>query len=670
MGAAGSKGAGSGVSVENPFPVSPTLNRDLDKLSMVAARILSSPDIYDIENLSRPGVCGDYVVLLKKHVEKEVKLSLENQRAADAILQPFTAEADIDGKGKKRVEIYYGNPRKAMTDKAREEICKTLTNSLLRTIAIIVASLASIQVAMPSRKAAVSGIAVPVQKGGGVNEVLNWLTQNGYILNPRLTGSMRLQVFTPELSGRMGDAHFNLTLDTTTGNVTTGTITAKGTPKGEPEFPAGALRVQFMDPVSVVPAPGNVQVLPMRLLDAGSMPWAAGFLFQREFKSFNTRPGPQRAQTIDFTTLLYYLFRKTQGLPVQLARQPETQAEIHTANSTYNRVLRSIQSTGSPQDLITVIQPFLAEAGLGAQAMFAPPAAPGYAPPGYAPQAYAPYPGVAPVVPYPGVAAAAYPAGPGGLARGPGLIGAPQTLQYTIPQSATKTLLDTLKDYRGKLAIENSPAAIRAQALAGAPLPNRDIKTNLCQDPYWTQPSLSQVYPWATLQFLCVKDWSTLTGDRSKVVFESEWDTFIEELGKTYSKEANDCPELVRDGNLKFLDRMKITNVQRLAACSTGGIAQVKFKEVNDGLLEIQGLYERHVPRMWAILNRLIFLIKDPDTGIEHVRLNPEVLKAASSDQYVSDIAKEARELIATFYNSIENAYVRAAKDLKPVRQS
>jgi hypothetical protein len=663
MGAAGSKG--TGVSVENPFPVSPSLNRDLDKLSMVAARILSSPDIYDIENLSRPGVCGDYVVLLKKHVEKEVKLTLEG---ADAILQPFTVEADIDGKGKKRVELYYGNPRKAMTDKAREEICKNLTNSLLRTIAIIVASLASIQVAMPSRKAVVSGIAPPVQKGGGGNDVLNWLVQNGYILSPKPIGMpMEIQVFTPELRGRLGSAHFFLTLASTTGNVTTGTITTKGTPLNEPEMPAGALRVQFVDPVSVVPAPGNVQVLPLRLLDAGSMPWAAGFLFQREFKSFNTRPGSQRSQTVDFTTMLYYLFRKTQGLPVSLARQPETQAEIQVANRTYSEVQKAIQNTGSPQPLIGVIQPFLAEVGLGGGA---PPPGYGYPPPGYAQPVYAQpqYPGVAGIVPYPG--AAVYPAGPGGLARGPGLIGAPQGLQYTIPQSASKTLLDTLKDYRGKLAIENSPAAIRAQALAGAPLPNRDIKTNLCQDPYWTQPSLSQVYPWATLQFLCVKDWSTLTGDRSKVVFESEWDTFLNDLEKTYSKSTNDGPELVRDGSSKFLDRMKITNVQRLAACSTGGIAQVKFKEVNDGLLEIQGLYERHVPRVWEVLNRLIFLIKDPDTGIEHVRLNPEVLKAASSADYVSNIAEEARTLIATFYNDVENAYVRAAKALKAVRQS
>lgn len=660
MGAGGSKGADGLANVENPFPVSQSLNRDLDKLSMVAARILSSPDIYDIENLSRPGVCGDYVVLLKKHVEKEVKLTLEG-RAADAILQPFTAQADIDGKGKKRVELYYGNPRKSMSDEARKEICKALTDSLLRTIATIVASLASIQVAMPSRKAAVSGI---VQKGGSRDDVLTWLLTNQYIRSRENPGvKMEMGFFIDTFRTRMGSARFYLTLDSTSGNVSTGTITAKGTPQNEPEFPTGGLRVQFLDPVTVG---ANKQILPMRLLDAGSMPWAAGFLYATGFKSFHSRAGPQLGQFTDFPTLLYYLFRKTQGMTVDIRPTPETQKEIQDANRTFN------ESARTPQYLLSVLQPFLSEAGLSVPTGYVPPGyppAPGYPPPppGYPPVGYGGYPGVAPIVPYPGAAA---PLAPGGLTQGPGLIGTQQALQYTIPQSATKTLLDTLKDYRGKLAIENSPAAIRAQALAGAPTPNRNIKTNLCQDPYWTQPSLSQVYPWATLQFLCVEDWATLTGDRSKVVFKPEWKTFLEALGSTYSKGANDGPELVRDGGAMFLDRMKFAGVQRLAACSTGGIAEVKFKEVNDGLLEIQGLYERHVPRVWEILNRLIFLIKDPDTGIEHVRLNPEVLKADSSADYVAKVAEDARKLIGTFYANIENAYMRAAKSLKSVRQS
>ena len=654
MGAAGSKAPGAGtISVENPFPVSASLNRDLDKLSMVAARILSSPDIYDVENLARPGVCGDYVVLLKKHVEKEVKASLETQRAADAILQPFTVEADIDGKGKKRVELYYGNPRKAMTDKAREEICKTLTNSLLRCIAIIVASLASIQVAVPSRKATVSGIGVQV--GGGGTDVRDWLVQNQYIapadIGKPVGTPMELAIFTPDLAGR--GAKFYLTLGSSTGNVTTGTITAKGKADGV-DLPTGALRIQFMNPVSVVPAPGNVQVLPLRIVDAGSMPWAAGFLYQKVFKSFHSRPEPQKDQVQDFTVLLYYLFRKTQGITVPLTRRIDTHAEVQIANSTYSSIQKTIQSTGQPSTLIMTIQPFLAEFGITA-APYPAPTAP------YAPAGYPPYPGVAPVYP----AAAAFAGQPvaGGLLRGPGLIGAPQSLQYTIPQSASKTLLETLKSFRTQLAIENSPAAIRAQALAGAPLPSRDIQTNLCQDPYWTQPNLSRVYPWATLQFLCVRDWTTLTGDRSKVQFESEWSDFITGMDRLYSGAGT--PKLERTTNAQFLDQMKIKDIQNLGPCSRGGVARVKFKEVNDGLLVIQGLYERHVVKMWGILNRLIFLIKDPDTGVEHVRLNPEVLKAASSDKYVADIAAEARKLITTFYNDVEEAYVNAARSLK-----
>ena len=56
------------VSVLNPFPVDAKLSHELDKLSMVAARILNTSDIYDIANLalSDASGCGSYAIFLKK----------------------------------------------------------------------------------------------------------------------------------------------------------------------------------------------------------------------------------------------------------------------------------------------------------------------------------------------------------------------------------------------------------------------------------------------------------------------------------------------------------------------------------------------------------------------------------------------------------------------------
>jgi hypothetical protein len=111
---------------------------------------------------------------------------------------------------------------------------------------------------------------------------------------------------------------------------------------------------------------------------------------------------------------------------------------------------------------------------------------------------------------------------------------------------------------------------------------------------------------------------------------------------------------------------MKFKDINKLELCKSAVSPRVKFKEVQDGLLTIQGLYERHVKAMWNILNSLVFMVEDPDTKTEYVRLHPKVLEAATSEQYVNDRAKEARTLIAQFYYDVEKAYLTAAKTLVP----
>ena len=658
MGTAASKG-GQTANVEDPFPVPKSLDRDLDRLSIVAARVLSTPDIYDVDNLAKPGVCGEYAVFLKREIEKDLKKHFKS----------YMMELKLEENGvKERVEIAYTNPRKAIkSEKVREEICKSLSRSMVRTIATIVACLASIQVAVPARKTTVSGIGV--QTGGNMNSVYDWLVTNQYVSPGSFTNPMGQNLkmrINPSSIAFAKKVDFIITLTGTAGNTTTGTIAASGSPP-EGAMPTGTLKVQFLDPIALPMMPGQPQqsVLPIQIMDGAGIPWLAGILYNSMFKSFVTTvpPPPPTQQQFFMTDILYTLFRKTQGWGGTLFEKRTDTMQAKTVFSITQRTGTSAAMIASIdawfRQAVTGYQPGGAYPGYGAGAA----GYPGYGaqPPQYGYPYGAPPPAVNPFAPAANPYAPATAAGLGML-RPP--TGGTAGSYYTIPQAASKTLLETLKDFRAKLAIENSPAAIRAQALGGVPTRDRSIQTNLCQDPYWLMPNLQRVYPWATLQFLCVEDWGTLTGDRSKVAFASEWNDFITKLFSLYN--GSGVPKLDRTGASNFLDTMKFKEINELNICKSAVSPRVKFKEVQDGLLGIQGLYERHVAAMWNILNSLVFMVEDPDTKTEYVRLHPKVLEAATSEQYVNDRAKEARTLIAQFYYEVEDKYLTAAKSLVP----
>jgi hypothetical protein len=515
-----------------------------------------------------------------------------------------------------------------------------------------VAALASIQVAVPSRKVIVSGLIQ--QQGGGHSDVQQWLAQKQYIsatdLSKPAGTPIEITIRIPTIQAKK--IHFYLTLQPSTGKLTEGTITVRGTPPGEPEMPRGALRIQFLNPVNI-PSPTPQSVLPIRLLDVAGMPWYAGILYENILRSFHSDPTKTLdKQNIDFTMLLEALFRKTQGYPADLPKR----AELQTANNTF----LLLQNSDSIDPLVNALRDFLytyAKWQPGLAAPGYPPGAPipGYAPP---PPGYGGYPYGAPPPP---VAAGLPLAAPTTSLLRAGPLAPLQQMQYTIPQSASKTLLETLKSFRQQLALENSPAAMRAQALAGVVLPNRDVQTNVCNDPFWTLPNLSRVYPWATLQFLCVKDWATLTGDRSKVEFAPQWDTFLD--GIFGASGVYKSPLRVEKTG-KFLDQIKVKDFDKFAVCSS---PRVRPKQVKDALLEIQGVYERHVANMWGILNALIVILKDPETKTEFVRLHPGVTAGASSKAYIDEVANKARDLIATFYVEIESKYVTAIGRLQSV---
>jgi hypothetical protein len=210
--------------------------------------------------------------------------------------------------------------------------------------------------------------------------------------------------------------------------------------------------------------------------------------------------------------------------------------------------------------------------------------------------------------------------------------------------------------------------------LAGVQQPDRSYHTNVCDDDYWKGGNLNRIYPWATFQFLSIKDWSKMdsrTGD----IFHDEWTSFIDDLRNNIYPASTDYPKLTAP--TAFLETMKFDNRDKITIC--GGrtdrreVPVKNSQKVNDGLRAIQTIYTHHVGHVWKILNGLILVIKDPETGQDIVRLHPNVTRGVgkeSSKEYVERKATEARRLLAKFYADIETAYKTAVLSLIPLPPS
>ena len=643
MGAGQSSAAGS---IANPFPVDPRLSKDLDKLSIVAARILSTPDIYDVNNLSRPGVCGDYAVFLRKNLEKK--------------LLPFVFDD-----GGKRTEVVYQNPRKSMENQElRKKICRSMIDTMLRTIVTVVASLASIQVASPSRETAITGIGVQKggQRGGGIPEIRDWLAIAGYIKQEdKSAAGIPIPFRNPGLPVS-SDFNYYITFDKTEQPVTYAFITAKTAPAASASFtplPTGALRVHFLNPIQI-PVAGSAahSILPIRIVDNANIPWCAGVLYQNVFKSFNTT-SPQ----FYITDLIIRLFRRTQGSNDEIT---ETRNDINIANNVFQEYRKTMIS----KYIFDAIPQFLSQHIPGYQS---------YAPGAIQQPQYIQGPGGILQQVIPATATAPQqamwrpPTSTVAGAGAPQVALRPVTTQvipgvtdFDIPSASAKSIGDTLKQFRGSVSAESSPAAVRATTLAALENRDRTVQTGICTDKYWTMPNLGRVYPWSTLQFLSIRDWSTLSEDRSKTQFEPEWDNFLSELSSLYNG-TDSNPKLERPGDTKFLDQMRITNVSNMSICKQSQNPRVAFQEVQAGIQTLQELYKNHVRTMWDILNSLILVIVDPETQQEVVRLHPSVVAGASSERYVNERASAARKAIKEYYIAVEKAYLKAGGSLRLV---
>jgi hypothetical protein len=617
---------GSRRITDDPFPIDEGTSRDLDKLSMAAIRILSTPDIYDLNNLARPGVCGDYAVFLRDTIAKR--------------LLPFVADIS----GGKTVDIVYQNPRKAMDrPELRKEVCMQLATTMVRTMAVVVAALSSIQIARPSREYAAS-----IQRGGALSEVIDWLATKGYIApisGVDLTGQ---QI---EMIGRgPSKIKYYLKFHATVDGMYPASLTATG---GEPPMPPGGLKITFAKPVQV---PGTDRTfLPIRISDNAGIPWMVGILFENIFQSLAPQTIPS-AITGGYNpyNLWEALFRKTQGYAGELH---EPRAKINEANEVFNAFKRSRQ----PQPLLAALSRFLTENVPGYIAGYAAPpppygypaAAAGIIPGQVGPYGYQPYPAAYPAAPGP-LRPAAIPLRPAGFDT--------TTAQYDIPTAAAKSITDSLKLFKDALPKQSSPAAVRVYTMASKINPDRTVQLGVCRDPYWTETNLNKVYPWATLQFLSVESWESLK-DRTITKFYPEWRSFVADLTALYSGGV-DRPKITRLSESVFLDQLKFSDLERMTLCANPETQRVSRPELIQASIErIQNLYRTQVKVVWEILNSLIVVIVDPEKKTEVVRLHPNVV-SGSSQRYVDNIAAKTRDLLAKFYLAVEREYLAVLSEI------
>jgi hypothetical protein len=641
MGTGASKETGS---VSDPFRISRETDKDLDMLTFVTTRVLNTPDIYDVNNLSRAGTCGEYAVFMKDIIEKR----LLNQFVVD------TPE------GKK--EIYYQNPRKLITKvEDRKAICTQIASTAIQAVTTIVACLASIQVAYAPRM-------VPPQTGGNIYDVRDWLLKNDVIKTEVPKARVPVGLKVPDDLVKRGVQLF-LSLDESRQDLTTGIVfVVRSTPGSTQQLPGGeGLRIQFLVPIRASQQADSMSVLPIRVNDSVNRPWMAGILVKYMnkvyFKSFG------KSDMFNFAEGLDTLFRReTGGGSIQI----ESRDQIVAASGVFDQIRNNL-SAGLIY-LQTALGSFLPSVGFTTTAAPGPygqpPAPYGYAQqPPAAPQntyGFPAYPG-APVIPPPAAAATGpsilQPLAQPTFRQLPGAtmvaaVGTTDTA-YDIPTDATAFVLNAYKRFRDAHNSQSSPATVRAKTLAASVNEDRTVNVAACQDPYWTQSTLGQVYPWATFQYLCIKD---LTKAGASPATTPHWSKFVSELGEVYEKLGLKLEKGMNPTPL--LENMSVKGVSNLEACKTG---KTGFRVIQDGLLRLQGLYEEHVETMWGILNSLVVVIEDPVRKARIVRLHPKAVSGPeSSKKYIEALAEEARNAIGEFYIAVETTYVDTLKKAFP----
>ena len=505
-------------------------------------------------------------------------------------------------------EVVYLNPQKTIP--GREAICNQIADTMVRAIVIVVACLASIQIASPSREIASSITKLKKQTGGGrVDKVADVLMMFEYLDN----NINNYNEYTPFKSNNF---FLNETIELKFNNNEENNI-VNGVFKNKNTF----LVVKFLDPIVV--RQQNV-FLPIQIVDDANIPWVSGVLYKKYFKSFGN------SERIEFGTILDKLFNMTHSLT--------TQEDIRNADNMF----KTLQGNGKAilsqqyQDLLQKL--IRGKDGDRAERYFYP---------------VRPKPGMRQQEPgmrqqeqqYYGVDRRQY-----------------RNEIYNIPTSS-KNLLKQLYSYRDLIAKQSSPAAIRAITLAGILNRDRTVNTNVCNDPLWKESTLHKIYPWATFQFLSNLKNTDATNGGPEI-----WKKFITNLSNIY----NTSPKLNRGPTDSFtmLEELKFTRITELKFGNGGTCAtpRVRLFDVQNGLTKIHEIYEEHVKKVWDILNSLIVIIQDPETNAEAVRIHPNVLTSSSgSADFIKEQSDKTCTILKDFYLAVEETYMNTIKSLQPV---
>ncbi len=630
-------GAAESRLLETPFPIDPTQNSNLNRLSVIATRLLSTADLYDINNLSKPGVCGDYTVFLKDEITKQMLPYVTK------VAVPVVGAAK-DATREERLDLVYQTPHSVLkNDAVRKQVCQNMVNTMLRVVATVLACLASMQVKSTAREVAVAGS----QRGGGVSLVFEWLKTNGYIpissMPPAILGpsGTMYPLLSSGISASFREEKSSMSILFATKQL--GADRQIG------------IEIDCLDPIQISANP-PISVVPIRVIDGMKNPWLAGILKPGGvFKSFNSSTGDRQ-----FITALDIIFSRAEGRDVPLI---ENRAATYAAVQAFNQIRLATDKQAAISRFM--VQP-QTPPGAAAAAMY------GY-PPGAAAAAMYGYP--------PGAAAAAMYGYPPGAAapmpvaayqQQPWQVGRPATAPilttaqgslYQIPSPTLPRIQALFTSYRDLIPRESTPAAVRAELLRGViDYKTRTIISRVCQDSYWTLPNISTVFPWATFHLLSATDWSKLGGSTvDATTYYPEWREFIDELRGSVYKTG---PVLSNTGYR--LTDLKFQNINGLTFCKEGGNPHIEIKEVEAGIQELQGIYAVHVKKMWEILNSLITVIVDPDTKSEVVRLHPNVFKGlGTTDEYVAQKAADARKALKDFYLQVEKSYLKTIGTLR-----
>jgi hypothetical protein len=532
--------------------------------------------------------------------------------------------------------VAYQNPEKLIKDKAkRAKICSDLAETALRLASIVLACLASIQVASETRVG-------QGQKGGGLNEVLSWLITNK-IARPDATPGQRIPLSDPNPAQYRADSKsYEIQITKAENTITYANLSQQGS--------QGSLRLQLLNPIIV---PGTTkQMLPVRVLDNTGIPWMVGVMYDNIYK-----PLSKDSYSSAFN-VWGLLFRKSRGENVPLLEADFTQLQMSS------RIFDQVRQTGRPDGILQALTQFMTEHipdykpvqspyggpinPYGATNPYGAPVNPYGGPYGAPINPYG-----APVNPYP----QANPYGPqanpySGYKPQAGLqINPIQTVQYAIPdQQVTRSILAMLGSFKDLFTKTSCPASVRANTLSMRVNADRTIRSGICMDPYWKEPNLGRIYPYATFQFLCMKDWRTA----GKSGYTDELKQFVEGLKGVYQGAVTGTAPL---------ETAKFTVAPPICSENQGREINVKFQAVQRGLQAINAEYKEHTKAIWSILSNLVEVIEDPETKVEIVRLVPNATKTATKD-YIEDLAVKARNQIGGHYVRLEGFYYETVKAL------